>query len=207
VRHRPGRAVARWAAWAAAVPCVVVVVLVILAVVAGGVPAGEALSYGIVLAIVGVPVCALAGAALGGLVVLVRTRSLGSPVARVGSGGRALRTDGGPNGCAASTPSLLTSDEVLAIPGVASVEVTRVGPGLEDLYVRFDDDPDGERDVTVLHHTAVGSALALLGTARLELGETDLRLLLESVGARRSRVEKGDRIVVWHASGDEQVFV
>ncbi|MEV8027112.1 hypothetical protein [Cellulosimicrobium funkei] len=73
----------------------VVVVLVILAVVAGGVPAGEALSYGIVLAIVGVPICALAGAALGGLVVLVRTRPLGGPVARAGDGGRSPRTDGG----------------------------------------------------------------------------------------------------------------
>lgn len=205
--QRPGRAVARWAAWAAAVPCAVVVVLVILAVVAGGVPAGEALSYGIVLAIVAVPVCGLAGAALGGLVVLVRTRPLGGPVARTGNGGRSPRTDGGPNGHAASTPVLLTSDDVLAIPGVVSVDVTSVEPGLENLYVRFDDDPDGERDVIVLHNTSVGSALALVDTARLELDEPDLRVLLESVGARRFRVEKGNRIVVWQVSGDEQVFV
>lgn len=205
--QRPGRVVARGAAWGAAVPCAVVVVLVVLAVVAGGVPAGEALSYGIVLAIVGVPICALAGAALGGLVVLVRARSLGGPVARAGSGGRALRTDGGPNGCAASTPLLLTSDDILAIPGVTSVEVRRAGRGLEDLYVRFDDDPDGERDVIVLHNPSVGSAIALVHTARLELAEPDLPVLLESVGARRFRVEKGNRIVVWQVSGDEQVFV
>jgi hypothetical protein len=54
-------------------------VLVVLAVLAGGVPTGEALSYGIVLAIVSVPVCALAGAAIGGLVVLVRSRRRDAP--------------------------------------------------------------------------------------------------------------------------------
>ncbi|MGN6238425.1 MAG: hypothetical protein ACTHNI_01685 [Cellulosimicrobium cellulans] len=75
----PGRTVARGAGWGAVVPCAVVVVLVVLAVLAGGVPTGEALSYGIVLAIVSVPVCALAGAAIGGLVVLVRSRRRATP--------------------------------------------------------------------------------------------------------------------------------
>ncbi|MFB7886471.1 hypothetical protein ACFCZ3_00370 [Cellulosimicrobium cellulans] len=74
MRPAPGRTVARGAGWGAVVPCAVVVVLVVLAVLAGGVPTGEALSYGIVLAIVSVPVCALAGAAVGGLVVLARSR-------------------------------------------------------------------------------------------------------------------------------------
>ncbi|WP_157759426.1 hypothetical protein [Cellulosimicrobium cellulans] len=37
------------------------------------------MSYGIVLAIVSVPVCALAGAAIGGLVVLVRSRRRATP--------------------------------------------------------------------------------------------------------------------------------
>lgn len=206
MRPAPGRTVARAAGWGAVAPCAVVVVLVVLAVLAGGVPTGEALSYGIVLAIVSVPVCSLAGAAIGGLVVLVRTRSRSNPVARSGGSERAPGVDGGPDGHAAAT-LLLTADDVLAIPGVASVEVTRVEPGLEDLYVRFDDDPDGERDVFVLHNTEVGSALALVDTARLELDETDLRVLLESVGARRFRVEKGNRIVVWRASGQEQAFV
>ncbi|MFD4991693.1 hypothetical protein ACFWH7_06940 [Cellulosimicrobium cellulans] len=206
MRPAPGRTVARGAGWGAVVPCAVVVVLVVLAVLAGGVPTGEALSYGIVLAIVSVPVCALAGAAIGGLVVLVRARSLSDPAARSATGGRAPGADGNPEGREAA-PLLLTADDVLAIPGVASVEMTRVESGLEDLYVRFDDDPDGERDVTVLHNTAVRGALVLLGTARLELGETDLRLLLESVGARRCRLEKGHRIVVWPALGDERVFV
>ncbi|MFJ4233683.1 hypothetical protein [Cellulosimicrobium cellulans] len=73
MRPAPGRTVARGAGWGAVVPCAVVV-LVVLAVLAGGVPTGEALSYGIVLAIVSVPVCALAGAAVGGLVVLARSR-------------------------------------------------------------------------------------------------------------------------------------
>ncbi|MFE6237019.1 hypothetical protein [Cellulosimicrobium sp. NPDC057862] len=174
---------------------------------AGGVPTGEALSYGIVLAIVSVPVCALVGAVIGGLVVLVRTRSLSDPVARSADGGRASGAGGAPDGDEAAVPVLLTADDILAIPGVASVEVTPAEPGLEDLYVRFDDDPDGERDIILLRNTAVGSALALVGTARLELDETDLWVLLESVGARRSRVEEGNRIVVWHASGDERVFV
>ena len=79
MRPAPGRTIARGAAWGAVVPCAVVVVLVVLAVVAGDVPTGEALSYGIVLAIVGLPVCALVGAATGGLVVLVRTRRRGAP--------------------------------------------------------------------------------------------------------------------------------
>ncbi|WP_156186348.1 MULTISPECIES: hypothetical protein [Cellulosimicrobium] len=178
----------------------------VLAVLAGGVPTGEALSYGIVLAIVSVPVCALVGAAIGGLFVFVRTRSRSNPVARPGGSERTPGAGGGPGGHPAAT-LLLTADDVLAIPGVASVDVTRVEPGLEDLYVRFDDDPDGERDVVVLHNTSVGSALALVDTARLELDEKDLRALLESVGARRFRVERGNRIVVWHPSGDEQVFV
>ena len=69
----------RGAGWGAAAPCAVVVVLVVLAVLAGGVPTGEALSYGIVLAIVSVPVCALVGAAIGGLVVLVRSRRRSGP--------------------------------------------------------------------------------------------------------------------------------
>jgi hypothetical protein len=75
VRRAPGRAVARWAAWGAVVPCAVAAVLTVLAVVAGDVPAGEAMSYGIVLAIISVPVCALAGAAVGALVGLVRRRA------------------------------------------------------------------------------------------------------------------------------------
>ncbi|KZM76389.1 hypothetical protein A0J59_06480 [Cellulosimicrobium sp. I38E] len=206
MRPAPGRAVARGAGWGAVLPCAVVVVLVVLAVLAGGVPTGEALSYGIVLAIVSVPVCALVGAAIGGLFVFVRTRSRSNPVARPGGSERTPGAGGGPGGHPAAT-LLLTADDVLAIPGVASVDVTRVEPGLEDLYVRFDDDPDGERDVVVLHNTSVGSALALVDTARLELDEKDLRALLESVGARRFRVERGNRIVVWHPSGDEQVFV
>ena len=80
MRPAPGRTVARGAGWGAVVPCAVVLVLVVLAVVAGDVPTGEALSYGIVFAIVSVPVCALVGAATGGLVVLVRSRRRGTPL-------------------------------------------------------------------------------------------------------------------------------
>lgn len=75
----PGRTVARGAGWGAVVPGAVVAVLAVLSIVAGGVPAGEALSYAIVLAIVSVPVCAVVGAAIGGLVVLVRSRRRVAP--------------------------------------------------------------------------------------------------------------------------------
>ncbi|MFF8347342.1 hypothetical protein ACF049_15640 [Cellulosimicrobium funkei] len=69
----PGRVVARWAGWGAVVPCVVVVVLAVLAVASGNVPPGEVLAYAVVLAIILVPGCALAGAALGAAVAATRS--------------------------------------------------------------------------------------------------------------------------------------
>ncbi|MBM7820590.1 hypothetical protein JOE63_003067 [Cellulosimicrobium cellulans] len=204
----PGRTVARGAGWGAVVPCAVVVVLAVLASLSGRVPVGEVLAYAVVLAIVSVPVCAFAGAAIGGLVVFVRARV--RPDRRTSTVAVEVRATGTRRAADARVlpvPTTLTADDVLAVPGISSVEVTTVEPGREDLYVRFDHDPDGERDVIVLHNTVLGSALVLVGTARLEVDYGDLRQLLDSVAQHRYRVERGNRVVVWQATGDERVFV